>query len=276
MKWLPPGAASKLASRLVWGGSKLFQRLGRAMLRPIFDQKKARDGATDRELLRALQWWQRVLRSDISQKRLWCRSMERPLHLFTDASGSPPYLGAVLYDGNKWRYAHMPVPKEIMSHFVNRNDNQIMGLELLGISMGMATFEDELRGRNVVIHCDNTGAEICCRKGTARHWDHAQLVHAQWLHAARARMELWVKRVATKDNIADLPSRRCSVALGLWHCACYGLHLAGLFSCCTGWAHVSGQRASRMSARLSWARARRGMCCKNDGQHMVTSVASVV
>lgn len=37
--------------------------------------------------------------------------------------------------------------------------------------------------------------------------DHAQLIHEHWLHAARCNMKLHVVRVATKDNIADLPSR---------------------------------------------------------------------
>ena len=38
-------------------------------------------------------------------------------------------------------------------------------------------------------------------------WDHAQLVSAHWLLAAEARMAVFVKRVKTDDNIADLPSR---------------------------------------------------------------------
>ena len=38
--------------------------------------------------------------------------------------------------------------------------------------------------------------------------DHAQLVHEQWLHVALTGMQLFIKRVATDDNIADLPSRR--------------------------------------------------------------------
>ena len=37
--------------------------------------------------------------------------------------------------------------------------------------------------------------------------DHAQLVHAQWLFAATHGLEIFIKRVATEDNIADLPSR---------------------------------------------------------------------
>ena len=33
-------------------------------------------------------------------------------------------------------------------------------------------------------------------------------MHSQWLHAAKSRLFLHVVRVATDDNIADLPSRR--------------------------------------------------------------------
>ena len=43
-------------------------------------------------------------------------------------------------------------------------------------------------------------------------WDHAQLVHAQWLHAAREKVTLFIKRVGSKDNIADLPSRKVLVS----------------------------------------------------------------
>ena len=41
--------------------------------------------------------------------------------------------------------------------------------------------------------------------------DHAQLVHAQWLLAARNRLAVFVERIASKDNIADLPSRAVRV-----------------------------------------------------------------
>ena len=35
-----------------------------------------------------------------------------------------------------------------------------MGLELLAISLGMSTFERFLDGRDVIVHCDNSGAEV--------------------------------------------------------------------------------------------------------------------
>ena len=51
------------------------------------------------------------------------------------------------------------------------------------------------------------------RRGTARAFDHAQLVHAQWLHIIRLNIQIFVKRVRSKDNIADLPSRQVSVVM---------------------------------------------------------------
>ena len=75
------------------------------------------------------------------------------------------------------------------------------------MSLGLSTFERQLSRRRIVIHSDNTGSECTVRRGAARSFDHAQLVHEQWLQAARHSMEIFVRRVATKDNIADLPSR---------------------------------------------------------------------
>lgn len=52
-----------------------------------------------------------------------------------------------------------------------------------------------------------TGAEHATAKGSSRAWDHNQLVHAIWLQALLQRFHLWVIRVPTEDNVADLPSR---------------------------------------------------------------------
>ena len=60
----------------------------------------------------------------------------------------------------------------------------------------------------MVVHSDNSGSEWALRRGCARRWDHAQLVHQQWLHALKMRLALHVVRVDTHDNIADLPSRQ--------------------------------------------------------------------
>ena len=50
--------------------------------------------------------------------------------------------------------------EHVVARFRNRKDNQIMGLELLAVSLGLGTFESVLAGRKVVIHSDNTGSEV--------------------------------------------------------------------------------------------------------------------
>ena len=43
--------------------------------------------------------------------------------------------------------------------------------------------------------------------GSARSVDHNRLVHGMWMMSMRLNLSLWIDRVPTKENIADLPSR---------------------------------------------------------------------
>ena len=131
------------------------------MLRPIYDQKTRRDGHMSSELRRALIWWTQILKSKLCERRSWTNAQAAPVHLFCDASGRPAHLGAVLIMDDKCYFTHYVPPAEVVNGFRRRNDNQIMGLELLSISLGLCTFADLIRSRNVVVHSDNTGAEVC-------------------------------------------------------------------------------------------------------------------
>ena len=205
---------------------KELVRLGRAMLRPVFDQKTKRNGKADSELLRALSWWLEVLDIGLAEIHSWKQTVASTVHLFCDASGNSPQFGAVLFIDGACYWTHMAVDSEMLGWFKKREDQQIMGLELLAISLAISTFADLLSNRNVVVHCDNTGSEVGCpqkglayacrqrlcwqasfRRGSAVSWDHAQLVHEQWLHVALIGVKPFIKRVGTHDNIADLPSR---------------------------------------------------------------------
>lgn len=157
---LAPGAASKLAGRLSWGGSRLFRRLGRAMLGPIYDQKTRHDGQMAPELRRALLWWLAILLSGLCERREWRKSSRPPVHLFCDARGHPAHLGAVLFVDGRCYFTHYAPPAQLLERFRSRRDNQIMGLELLSISLGFCSFAELLRERNVVVHSDNTGSEV--------------------------------------------------------------------------------------------------------------------
>ena len=88
-----------------------------------------------------------------------------------------------------------------------------MGLELLAVVIGLATFAPQLQYYAINIWEDNHGGECALTKACARESDHNLLVHAVWLMAARCGMALWVQRVASDDNIADEPSRGKNSAL---------------------------------------------------------------
>ena len=104
-------------------------------------------------------------------------------------------------------YCDMEPPSHLMASFRPRRDNQIMGLEMLSIAVGISSFAKLIAGRNIVVWSDNTAAEACTRKGTARSFDHLCIVHALWLRAAELHTELHIRRVPTEVNIADDPSR---------------------------------------------------------------------
>ena len=160
-KTLVPGQAAKLAGKLSWGCTHMFNKFGRAMLRPLFDQQSRRDGKVGIELCRALQCWQSVLKLGLTERREWSSVGLPDVHLFCDASGCPAHLGAVLLLDGAIMWTHMVPCAELVNKFRKRAHNQIMGLELLSISLGLCTSEFWLKGRKVVVHSDNTGSEVC-------------------------------------------------------------------------------------------------------------------
>jgi hypothetical protein len=204
---LMPGQAMKLAGKLSWGATKLFKQYGRAMLRPIFDQQSKHSGTMDMELKRALLWWIGVLSREIVETRLWQQPMNEVLHLFCDARGQPPHLGAVLVSSTACSWTHLRPNDSAIDLFRSRKDNQIMGLELLSIALGIHTFAYEIKERRIIIHSDNRGSELAIRRGSAKKWDHAQLVHQIWEDLLVLQTQVFVVRVSTHDNIADPPSR---------------------------------------------------------------------
>ena len=72
---------------------------------------------------------------------------------------------------------------------------------------GLSTFRGLIRSRRVVIHSDNTVAENAVRKGRAKAFDHTALVHSIWTLLTELGAAAFIVRVASKENLADDPSR---------------------------------------------------------------------
>ena len=187
---------SLLSGGLQWGARQTFRRLGRAMLRPIFQQIRRESPDLTLELELALKWWLQVLELELCETQKWQANDASPCCMFCDARSTPPRAAAVLFwqvlgstvlphahvctccfgSGNKRVFCDEEPPAELMRLFKRRRDNQIMSLELLSIAYGtlfakcgtrwctlfltgISTFADILEGRDVVIFSDNTGAE---------------------------------------------------------------------------------------------------------------------
>ena len=159
------GQASKLAGALSWVSSAMFHRLGRAMLRPLFDEKSDRFGTVGKNLRFCLQWWQEVFKLDLSQTKPWNEPQGQPVHLYVDARSTPPRLAAVLSVDGRLLYTDWEPPRQLMALFRQRGDNQIMSLELLAIALGLSTFADECRGRRVGGLLRQRGGGYCSQQG---------------------------------------------------------------------------------------------------------------
>ena len=128
-----------------------------------------------------------------------------------------------------------------LSKLSSRNDNQIMSLagsaaaclsmpcartcqELLAIVLGLASFLPEVKGERVVVYSDNKGCPACAKlrlladlcsagaelstaRGSSKADDHNRIVHDIWTFAWQHRVQLWLERVPSAQNISDSPSR---------------------------------------------------------------------
>ena len=148
-----------------------------------------------------------MLKYEVVEERVWSAPVSQLAYLFVDARGVPPRCAAVLFIDGHCLYTDGQPSAGMMSSFEDRADNQIMTLEILAISVGLSTFADELRGRKVLVFSDNTGAEAASKRGSAKCLDHCRLIHEIWSHCWANSIHIWIERVASKDNISDLPSR---------------------------------------------------------------------
>ena len=201
------GEAAKLAGALNWASQHSFHKLGRAMLRPLYYHSKNRRSRWSQQLKLALRWWQEVLQMELQQHWTWHELPWPWGHLYCDARGDPAHIAAVLFLDGQSLFCDMRVPESILSFFTKRRDNQILGLEMLSIALGLSSFAPMLANRRLIVWSDNTGAEAAAKHGTAKSFDHACLAHCLWTRAAQLSTHLHIERVPSKLNIADLPSR---------------------------------------------------------------------
>jgi len=176
----------------------MFRRIGRATLRPLLDHSHRRNPILREDARCSLTWWLDVLERGVAEHAAWeAREPAPPLLLWADARGSPARIAAVLYADGSWLYTDLAPDPDVMRQFKARDDNQIAGLEMLAVALGVSTWDRLIQGRSLRVFSDNTVAEWGFRKGTARELDHAALVHTFWLAMAALHVSVHIDRVPT-------------------------------------------------------------------------------
>jgi hypothetical protein len=200
--------AAQMSGRLSFASEFLFRRLGRAMLRPLFAQKGTRDGLVHGNLQEALGWWETALEWHDAEEHWLEDNSGISAEMFCDASGEPGHLCAVLFINGAAFYCHSEVPECWWNFFVERNDAQIMALELLAIYYGLMAFMPLLRGRTIRVWTDNEGCRGSMSSGAASAVDHNKIVHWIWEACFGGCVNPWFDRVPSDDNVSDGPTRK--------------------------------------------------------------------
>ena len=168
---------------LNWASQHTFHKLGRGMLLPLYTQGRRRCAKVGPSLNLALRWWSETLKLNLQQCWEWSKRPRNWVHIYADARGAPPRIAAVVLVDGKAFFCDQEPPGEVLACFQSREDNQIMGLELLSLALALCSFEEHIAGRRVFLWSDNTGAEHAAATGRARAFDHACVAHCIWTKA---------------------------------------------------------------------------------------------
>ena len=110
-----------------------------------------------------------------------------------------------MWDDSACRAAALDTPQEWVETLSERKA-QIIPLELTAAGM-LFTYQEHLRGRDVIFFIDNQS--VCCAltKGSSRSWDIQPMCFAWHLFCLQAGCRVWIEWVPSESNPADILSR---------------------------------------------------------------------
>ena len=218
---LDPGSAGKLKGKLMFGASHLWGKVGRAFLRPLSERQYSRDRSDLRSSLsaplrRSLVQWKKLIREGPPRQIALRTSKPADVVIFTDGFApdlrkkekGPERIGAVCFDrrGAAPIQFSEAIPEAVIRKWVPRA-TQIFPVELIAPVLALATFADQVRGRDVVMLIDSEGVEAALIKGYSSHEDLVEIIEVFWGLAFELRANVFIDRVSTDGNPADWPSR---------------------------------------------------------------------
>ena len=192
-------AAKRLSGKLLWSSNCLFGRCGRVYLIPIRRRGDAVQAWANLNgnLRTALQWWRELFASSVCALRRTVKigrslSAGFPVIFYSDACEFG--LGGVALVGRRAYYFSLPVDPP-------SSDIAFLECEACCILQRLCEYDDGLA------FVDNNIALSALVSGRASCDAIVGMVADFWLAQAAAGRFLWLERVDSGSNIADLPSR---------------------------------------------------------------------
>ena len=217
---LTPSEAASLFGKIGFTLSASYGKVGRAATQPLI-QRCHRDKAPYtfspglermHDFLEALLPNLPPLEVPIDAPALSSDPEDGPVYVYADASyerDGTNGLGVALIDpvSGLRLYASGECPQWLFDLFVHDRKTYIAQLEALAAVLVYTTFGAVLRGRKVYHFCDNTTALSAAVHGYANQPDLADASNALHCAACGLHIDLWLEWVASKANLADVPSR---------------------------------------------------------------------
>jgi len=206
---LTPADASKLCGRLAFLNGHIFNRMGRALVRPIIWRQRDEYGCTSLtpRLRWSLEWFMTVL------QRRWCRRvpftaslLPKEVILYSDAE-STGHLAAVAVTHAGSLYSCGRVPARVRRMLTQRRTN-IIAFELIAAVFAVVVLcPDMLSDANILHFIDCQPALSCVIKGHSRKVDLMLITGRLWFEAGILMSHYRPEYVASGQNLADGPSR---------------------------------------------------------------------
>lgn len=190
--------AKILAGKLEAASATLYGRLGRGFTHSIFRRAYAISPhcALNERLRRSLGWWKTTLETCRCERIVPLGRARPRVMLYTDAT--PTRAGLFLVDGEKLHQAAWEL---------HEPGATIQYCETLALLQALENYPDFFRGAELILFNDNEGAQASICKGWSTDPENQGLIERTWRQLLELDCKVWIERVPSKGNPADLPSR---------------------------------------------------------------------
>ena len=218
---LDPGTAGKLKGKLMFGASQLWGKVGRAFLRVISERQYVRHPVSsefkiDRALTVSLNHWRFLVNEGPPRPISSVGPKKADVVIFTDgftpdprsSDVSPDRVGGVLFDRRILcpRQFTAVVPQKVKDEWLPRR-TQIVPVEMIATVLALKTFEDRVKGADVLLLVDSESVEGALIKGYSSREDLCLLISLFWELAFELKANIFIDRISTDANPSDWPSR---------------------------------------------------------------------